>query len=188
MSFGDVSQWAGMLFIENIQENMLQVYIKFSNTLSILARISYAKVLMSCSTTNLMITSFWLVSAHFQSRWWLSCCLALCECTCWLEARRTCDTATRRLSGPEVFKQKRKKTNKKLSARWSPGPLLVLKWAFVTERNYECDLDALRNLRKKEVCTQSCEAGVLTPFYLVVLCLLGCIGTAIEFSLLRHTW
>lgn len=138
MSFGDVSQWAGMLFIENIQENMLQVYIKFSNTLSILARISYAKVLMSCSTTNVMMTSFWLVSAHFQSRWWLSCCLALCECTCWLEARRTCDTATRQLSGPEeVFKQKTKQKTK------TKAFCQMITWTPASSKTSICDREKL---------------------------------------------
>lgn len=80
MSSGDVSQWAGLPFLKNIQENILQVKIKLSNTLlSILARISYARVLMSCWTPNVMMTSSWPLGAHFQSRWWLSFCLALCN-------------------------------------------------------------------------------------------------------------
>ena len=71
-----------------------------------------------------IMTSFWPVSAHFQSEQWFPAAWA-CDgkCTCRLGAVWALCHTTGQLLGSQVFKQK----GKMLPTRWSPRPLPALK-------------------------------------------------------------
>lgn len=120
-----VLQWAGVPFVENGEQNMLQIEIKLSNTLlSILASRFISK-----STDELlnyiMMTPFGPVSAHSQSCWWVSCGLALRLLMHVLAGDNvaTCHTSTGQLLGSKVFKQKwKKKKNPAVPPGWSRVP------------------------------------------------------------------
>lgn len=117
-----------------------------------------------------MMTSFWPVSAHFQSGWWLCYCLAL-----WLQmnllAASKGDAVVPPLGNFRDQKSSHREEKKKLSTKWSRGAFLVLNDLSICKKEKLW----IRPLFIKKLINRKCVHKTVRQefwhFYIVFLCL-----------------